>query len=305
MVSNRKVLVMDSGSTPGAARSRTLVGAVALAGVVALSLTGCGGDGITLPSTTRTGLPTIPSVSVSLPSISVPVPSKSVPPSVEVPESPTPDPTEAPTQEATPTPTATRTPAPTRTASVTVTATATPTTQEPTATPTPTPSPTPTPTATVSAAPAPVDAEGGGIPAWLWWLLAALVAGLAGFLVMRARRRSAWDADAATAEAEVSWFARELLPQLQQAPTTDAIAGGWQVSAARVGVVEDRLTGLEAAAPDETRGARARTLRDAVRGSRADVELVLTSRDEVSAPVQLAASSARLLAALNPAPPPG
>ena len=134
-------------------------------------------------------------------------------------------------------------------------------------------------------------------------MLAALLAGLAGFLMVRARRRSAWDAEAAAAETEVTWLARELLPQLQQATTPDALAGGWQVSAARVGAVEDRLTGLEAAAPDETRGARARTLRDAVRGTRADVEALIASRDQVSAPVQLAATSARLLAALNPPPP--
>ncbi len=122
--------------------------------------------------------------------------------------------------------------------------------------------------------------------------VAAVLAGLAGFLAVRARRRSAWDAEAASAETEVTWLARELLPQLQQAGTPDALAGGWQVSAARVGAVEDRLTGLEAAAPDETRGARARALRDAVRGARADVESLIASRDQVSAPVRLAATSA-------------
>ena len=182
-----------------------------------------------------------------------------------------------------------------------MTATATPTTQEPT--PTPTPTPTPSPSATVTAAPQPVEGEDSSVPSWLWWVLAAVLAGLAGFLVVRARRRSAWDAEAAAAETEVTWLARELLPQLQQAGTPDALAGGWQVSAARVGAVEDRLTGLESAAPDETRGARARTLRDAVRGSRADVEALIASRDQVSAPVQLAATTARLLAALNPPPP--
>ena len=32
----------------------------------------------------------------------------------------------------------------------------------------------------------------------------------------------------------MGWLGRELLPQLQQTRTPDALAGGWQVSAARV-----------------------------------------------------------------------
>ncbi len=302
---------MDNGSNLGAPRPRTWF--VPVAGAVALLLTGCGGDGITLPTPTRTDLP---SITVSLPTRSPSVEATPTPTEApsEIPSeapsvAPTPEPTQEPTQEPseTPTPTPTRTARPTQ--SVVVTQTVTPTTsvtETETATPTPTPSetPSPTPTPSESAAPVPVD-EGGGLPTWLWWVLAALVAALVGWLVVRARNRSAWDAEVATAESDVDWFARELLPQLQQAPTIDAVVGGWQVSAARVSAVEDRLTGLEAAAPNEARGTRARTLRDAVRASRADVELIITSRDEASAPVQLAASSARLLAALNPAPPPG
>ncbi len=89
----------------------------------------------------------------------------------------------------------------------------------------------------------------------------------------------------------MAWFGRELLPQLQQTGTPDALAGGWQVSAARVGAVEDRLTGLEASAPDEQRAARARTLRDAVRTSRTDVESLVATRDQAATPVQLAAAT--------------
>ena len=306
--------------TPGTTRAR---GWLAPAGaVVALLLTGCGGGGVTLPTPSRSL--SIPSVSVSVPSVSVPVPSVSlpsisVPPTAVVPDTPTPDVTKTPSDTPTPTPTKTPTkppptptptttpPTPTETTSVVVTSTVTPTrevTRTATATPTPTPTPTPSPSATATAAPEPVAGEGGGIPGWVWLVLAALLAGLAGFLVVRSRRRAAWDAELAEAEAEVAWFGRVLLPQLQQTTTPDALAGGWQVSAARVSAAEDRLTGLEAAAPEEERAARARTLRDAVRTSRADVESLLATRDQAATPVRLSEATSRVLTALNPPPPP-
>ncbi|MFL6177101.1 MAG: hypothetical protein ACJ715_10655 [Ornithinibacter sp.] len=295
--------------TPGTTRSRGWL--VPTGATVALLLSGCGGGGVTLPTPSRSL--TVPSVSVSVPSISVPVPSVSlpslsVPPTAVVPDTPTPEPTQTPSDTPTPTkpPTpTTKPPTPTETTSVVVTSTVTPTTEVTrTTTATPTPTPTPTPSATVTAAPAPVADEGGGIPGWLWLVLAALLAGLAGFLVVRSRRRAAWDAELAESEAEVAWFGRVLLPDLQQTSTPDALAGGWQVSAARVSATEDRLTGLEAAAPEEERAARARTLRDAVRASRADVESLVATRDQAATPVQLAAATRRLLTALNPPPPP-
>jgi hypothetical protein len=258
-------------------------------GLVALLLGGCSDGGISLPT---------PSGSLSVPSISVSRPSVTRSPSVEPPE--TEAPTEAPTPEPTetPTPEPTKTPRPTKSVVVTETATASVTE---TATPTPTPTETVTPTA--SAAPAATDADDGGVPAWLWWLVAAVLAGLAGFLYLRSRRRQAWDAELDGAQAEVGWLARELLPQLQRSSTSDALAGGWQVSADRVSAAEDRLTGLEASAPDETRAARARSLRDAVRASRIDVEVLLDARDQTGIPVALAAATARLLEALDPGPP--
>jgi hypothetical protein len=137
----------------------------------------------------------------------------------------------------------------------------------------------------------------------LWWLLAVVLTGLVAYLILRARRRSAWDAEAADAELEVGWLARELLPQLQQAGTTQALAGGWQVSAARAGALEDRLTGLQSSAPDEPRASRARDLRDAVRAARADIESQMSSDDHASTPVVLAGSIARLQELLNPPPP--
>ncbi len=294
---------MDTRS-PGATRATRSAGwLVPVSAVVALLLTGCSGDGGNLPSPTRTDLP----------SVSVSVPSRS--PSAEVPETatPTPEQSEAPTESAEPTPTETPeptptpkptpTPRPTKSVVVTETVTPTPPVTE-TATAPETPTPTPTPTPTTSAAPAATDAEDSGLPGWLWWVLAALLAALAAYLILRARRRAAWDAEVAEAETEVAWFGRELLPQLQQTTTTDALAGGWQVSAARVRAVEDRLTGLEASAPDEQRAARATELRDAVRTSRTDIESLVANRDQAATPIALAAAVTRLLEAVNPAPPP-
>ncbi|HEV7195982.1 MAG TPA: hypothetical protein VGN19_08585, partial [Pedococcus sp.] len=105
------------------------------------------------------------------------------------------------------------------------------------------------------------------------WVLAAVVLGLlvAIPLIVRARRRGAWTAELTAAEAEVAWFARILAPQLRQAGSLDEVAGGWAVAAERVTGVEDRLTALEASAPDETGRLRALSLRDAVRTARARV----------------------------------
>ena len=116
-----------------------------------------------------------------------------------------------------------------------------------------------------------------GVPAGVWWLLAALVAGLAiGVpLVLRSRRRRAWQSAFATSQAEATWLTRELLPELRRAGSREQVAGGWAVSSARVGALEDDLTALEATAPDDPDRARARALRDAVRAARVRVEALV------------------------------
>ena len=151
--------------------------------------------------------------------------------------------------------------------------------------PTETPSEAPTPSATAEASPTtpPEDADdetaedSEGVPAGVWWLLAALVAGLAiGVpLVVRSRRRRAWQSDFATSQAEATWMTRELLPGLRRAGSREQVAGGWAVSSARVGALEDDLTALEATAPTDSQRARARALRDAVRGARVRVEALV------------------------------
>jgi hypothetical protein len=170
-----------------------------------------------------------------------------------------------------------------------------------------------TPSETVSQAPSPSPApadeantsnasDGSDVPSWVWWLLAGLCllgAVLALILVPRARRRSSWDARLASAEQEVSWLARDLLPQLQRAGSPAEVAGGWQVAAGRVTLIEDTLTGLESAAPDSSRARRARVMRDAVRGARQGMEALLVSRDATTLARDLAAIATQLSAALG------
>lgn len=287
-------------------RRAILTGVTTLAAVAALGA--CTGDGVTLPTVSRSGTASVPSVSISIPSVTAP-------PSLDVPTLPdrTPEPTTEAPEPTTEAPEPTPTPEP-PTETVTATATATPdpaptetVTQEPTptetVTPTPSPSPSPTPTDLAQGE----VADDAGTPAWLWWLLgaAALAALLAAVLVPRARRRAEWAADLASDEAEAAWFARELLPRLQSSATPDALAGGWSVAADRVMATEDRLTGLASTAPDDAGAARATQLRDAVRAARLGVEELVVARGEGSPAAPLALLTSRLEAVLVPPGPGG
>jgi len=122
------------------------------------------------------------------------------------------------------------------------------------------------------------------VPAWLWWALALLVvaAAVAVPLVLRSRRHAAWQAELAAAEGEVAWLARGLIPELQDTGSRAALAGGWAVGGRdRIADVEDKLTVLEASAPDEPAGAHARALRDAVRVAHGRLEsLAATGTDD-------------------------
>jgi hypothetical protein len=281
--------------------------------LAATVLAGCSGDGISLPTVSRSsGDIVLPSVTVSLPSRSPdPTPEVTDTPATEAPEPTTeaPEPTTEAPQPTTEAPRPTPEPPPTET----VTATATPTpepvpTETVTETPTPTvtATPTPSPTETVAAAPAPEEAEDTAGSSWLWWVLgAALVAGLASFLILRSRRRAAWRDELAEAETEAGWFGRTLLPQLQQAESLDALAGGWRVGGSeRVVAVEDRLTGLVASAPDEPGAARASEVRDAVRAARLGVEGLIVSGDATASARVLGSLATSLTAVLDPPAPP-
>jgi hypothetical protein len=277
------------------------VGAVLLLPVVAL-LVSCGdqsGERPTLdPSRSLTD---VPSVTATLPSPTrsfTRSPTDTSSPTTDAPtsEPPTTEPTEPPTSTDTDTsapPTPTPTPTPTRTESEQTTAASSPERE-------PTPSPSPTPEATETEED---DAE--STPTWVWWLVGALVVALAvGVpLLVRARRRSAWQERLTAAEAEVAWFARELVPELRRSASVDRLAGAWAVSSERVVAAEDQLTSLVATTQDDTRRARATELRDAVRAGRTRVESLAVAQDVSELSLDLDEVAAGLEAALRPAAP--
>ena len=258
--------------------------AVPLGLATALLLTSCGdGDGsIALPSPPGSVTASVlPSRTASLPS-------------------PTRSPSRGESEEPTAAPTATTTETATETATATATATAT---LSPTASATGsgTASPTGSPTESPTQSSADEDGSESELPPWVWILLAvgALAAVLA-TLVRRSRRRRSWQRDLTAAEEEAAWFASKLLPQLQQAASPDEVAGGWRVATRRVTSIEDRLTGLEASAPDEASRTRARQLRDAIRDARQAVDDLVQTRSQATQVRELASTTARLDAALAP-----
>ncbi|MFI6831805.1 hypothetical protein ACIBG5_32195 [Kribbella sp. NPDC050241] len=139
----------------------------------------------------------------------------------------------------------------------------------------------------------------------MWWVLIAFLVGLAVAipLLVRSRHRRAWWDDLASAEEEVAWFARSLIPELRLTGSVEAAAGGWAVAASRVTAADDHLTVLEASAPDESAQARAAALRDAVRSGRVRMEALRESSTAETMSRDLDAVAADLEAALTPPSP--
>lgn len=159
-----------------------------------------------------------------------------------------------------------------------------------------------------AATPAPTEATkaasgntGSSTPAWVWWLVGAIVLAVVVATVLALRRRSrrrAWAAKFTTAKSEVAWFAHEAIPRLEQAPTAQQMAGGWRVEATRVTAIEDALTTLEATAVNDRDRSTARTLRDAVRASRTRLAALDTAEDTAVALSLLQSAAAGLETAL-------
>jgi hypothetical protein len=278
---------MVSGPRSTSARATKL----AVLAAVAFIVSSCGGSGPVQPSRS--------------PSLSRETSRTLAPPSPTSTAAAAPTETSAPT--ATSRPTVTRTPTGNPTPTLTETATATTTatlTLPPTVTAAPTPqpaTPTPTPTAAQTEAVTPTSSDTSSTPAWLWWLIGAIVLAVAvvsTFLIRRNNRKQAWADRLSSSEADVAWFARELIPHLSQAPSVQQISGGWRISSDRVIAAEDRLTSLEAAAIDDIGRGQARTLRDAVREARARLDALAVVGDMATALNQLQGAAGELEAAL-------
>ena len=144
--------------------------------------------------------------------------------------------------------------------------------------------------------------------AWVWWLLALVVAAGLGtglWLLLRARAaRQAWEAGFGTALDGSRWLAGDLLPTLGLSETPDALRGGWTVAAPRVSQLEDQLSALAASARDEAGRAKATILRDAVRDSRGALDRVALQPDMAAARAEVQQAAQRMNDALGSVQPP-
>ena len=144
------------------------------------------------------------------------------------------------------------------------------------------------------------------MPSWVWWVAAAVVLGclVAVPLVVRGRRRAAWQRGLERQESEVEWFARDLLRELRLAGSHEEMAGGWAVSQTRITAAEDELTLLESTAPDEAGRTRARSLRDALRSARARMQRLAAPGPHDTWALDLDALMIELEGTLRPTAPP-
>lgn len=288
--------------------------AVGLA-LVALLLASCGETGgVERPSISSTRTPSSPaSLTASLPNPTrSPERSESRPASESAPE---PSPTRSSERGESTSPTETA-PEPARSSQAVAASSPTQPASEPTRTESSAPeeptSPTETestaaPSPTTSPSAQPTSTESNGAPTWLWWLLVALVVALAVAipLLVRASHRREWRDALTSAEDEVAWFARGLIPQLRQMGSLAEVAGGWNLAESRVAALEDKLTALEPAAPDDVARARALDLRDAVRAARGQIRALLEAGRQETMAQDLDAVAAHLETALGPANPTG
>ena len=166
-----------------------------------------------------------------------------------------------------------------------------------------TPTATTKPTTATGAASSNASSSASSTPAWVWWLVGAVVLGAAAATVLLLRRRSrrhAWRDEFTAAQGGVAWFAHELVPQLGRAPTAQQMAGGWRIQADRVIATEDQLTRLEVSAVDDVDGSgRAHALRDAVRAARMRLGALDTTADTATAMNLLSSTATDLENALS------
>jgi hypothetical protein len=110
-------------------------------------------------------------------------------------------------------------------------------------------------TPTLSASPAAGAAESGGMGPWGWLLLIGLVAALVigGLLLYRSQRKSAWDAEAGTLEAETRTLTATRLPLVLTATNAGQRALTWPPVRASLVDLIGRWNALTERASGETR----------------------------------------------------
>jgi hypothetical protein len=259
MLSRRIVSAARDRRGPGIRRRRTTT-AWLLAGLVlslVLGLTGCGAgggsDSATRPTTERSGTRPAPS-------------------GTESPSETTTEPTRPPRTSAD-TPTSDRTPTSAERPSSPTTTPATPAeAQAPTSAPTP------------SAAGTPAAAESEGLGTLGWTLLILLVVALTGgWLLLRSRRRSAWDAQAAALEADTGTATDIQLPPVLTAEDAGQRALSWPPLRATLVDLMRRWDLLAERAPDDQRRNRTgqvrKLLQELVAAVDAENQALATGRD--------------------------
>jgi hypothetical protein len=142
--------------------------------------------------------------------------------------------------------------------------------------------PTSAPTSSVAGTPAAAESEGLGALGWI--LLAVLVVGLvAGWMIWRSRRRSAWDAQAGGLEADTRTATSTQLPSVLTAETAGQRALSWPP--VRAGLVDliRRWDLLAERAPEDRRrnwsGQVRSLLQELVAAVDAEHEALATGRD--------------------------
>jgi hypothetical protein len=179
-------------------------------------------------------------------------------------------------------------PAPSATESPSVTETAptrpTPTRAETPTTRTPTSAEALPPTSTPTSAGTPASSESQGLGALGWVLLIVLVVGLvAGWMILRSRRKSAWDARAGALEQDTRTTTSTQLPPVLTAGTTGQRALLWPPLRAALVDLMRRWDLLAEDAPDDQRQRRSgqigRLLRELLAALDAESEALATGRD--------------------------
>jgi hypothetical protein len=314
---------------PRSARPAVVRAAAALGMLAVLGLSGCGGEGITLP----TALPSASGLPSSLPSVSLPERTRTPSPTQSSPEASAAPTSEAPSEtptSATPTPEPTvteqpaETPTPEESSSDVVAlppSSESPTSESPTPTeeptsesPTPTPSETaepsasePSPSETASSSP-PVAGtptatpaggdEGSSLPIWIPIVAILGLAGAAILLLIGRSKARRWDEQFEVESAQAQWVRRELLPAMTNPATPlESLATHWAGAQPTLDQLHEGLATVVASAPDAARQSRAQALADAVSEVRQALaaDLALRGSGQVD-PAALASSAARVAA---------